>query len=174
LKTVIFVPIMYSEGDMREILGKVPPDYQEISAEFWSYVRDKLQSLAKSISAVYLIRGSRKTDERAMEILGFLQQGGTAVQRIQDEGLVDEARAWYLAERDPKQGAGGELFQEACREILQALDKMVESSLSDPQVGVVFYEPSCRLSFDGDFRVIRMSPIDPLDYLNRNLVQQGL
>ena len=113
-------------------------------------------------------------DERATEILDFLEKGGTTAQRIQDEGLVDEARSWYLAERDPKQGACGELLQETRREILQALDEMVDSSLGDPRVGVVFYEPSCRLSFDGDFRVIRMSPIDPLDYLNRNLVQQRL
>jgi hypothetical protein len=165
---------MYSEGDVREILGKVPPDYQKTSAEFWSYVGEKLRSIAKSISTVYLIWGRQRMDERATEILDFLEKGGTTAQRIQDEGLVDEARSWYLAERDPKQGACGELLQETRREILQALDEMVDSSLGDPQVGVVFYEPSCRLSFDGDFRVIRMSPIDPLDYLNRNLVQQRL
>jgi hypothetical protein len=174
LRTVILVPVMYSEADTREMLSKVPSDYQETSAEFWSYVGTKLRSLAKSISAVYLIWGSWKMDERAIEILGFLQKGGTILQRIHNEGLVDEARAWYLAKRDPKQGAGRELLQEARQEIFQALDKMIKSSLGDTQVGVVFYEPSCRPSLDEDYRVIRMSPIDPLDYLNRNLVLEGL
>jgi len=84
---------MYSEGDVKGIFDKVPPDFQKESDEFWSYIEERLRQIAPQIRAVYLIWGDEAVDPRATEIISFLQRNGAKVHRLEDKTLVGEARA---------------------------------------------------------------------------------
>jgi len=174
LKTVILVPTMYSEEDLREILDKVPPDSQKESDEFWSYIEEKLRQIAPSIQAVYLIWSEEAVDPRAVQIINLLQADGAEVHRPDDKALVGEARAWYLMAQGSGRGIEEEFLEDVNRELSDVLRRMLDSSHEDTGVGVVFFEPACKLSFGDDVRVIRMSPFDPRDYLARHLVLKRL
>ena len=165
---------MYSEEDLKGILDEVPRDFQKESDEFWSYVEEKLAQIAQSIHAVYLIWGEETVDPRAAHIVGFLQANGVEVHRLEDKALVGEARAWYLMAQDSRRGIEEEFLEETIRELGDVLRRMLDSSLRDTDVGVVFLEPACKLSLGDDVMVVRMSPFDPRDYLTRHLVRRRL
>jgi hypothetical protein len=165
---------MYSEEDLKGILDEVPPDFQKESDEFWSYVEEKLAQIAQSIHAVYLIWGEETVDPRAAHIVSFLQANGVEAHRLEDKALVGEARAWYLMAQGSVGGIEEEFLQEVDRELGDVLRRMLDSSLKDTEVGVVFFEPACKLSLGDDVRVIKMSPFDPRDYLARHLALKRL
>ena len=172
MKNMILVPAMYSEIEAREILGRVPDDFHKESDEFWSYVENKFTQLSSSINDVYMICNESAIDRRAVETLEGLKIAGSEIHRLEDKALVGEVRAWYLAARDSK--LDEEFYEEANKDVNEALQIMVDSSLADMEVGVVFFEPVCKLWFGSDFRVVRMSPFDPVDYINRHLVTQRI
>ena len=172
MKNMILVPAMYSETETREILGRVPDDFHKESDEFWSYVENRFTQLSPSINDVYMVCNEQAIDRRAVKTLEGLKIGGSEIHRLEDKALVGEVRAWYLAARNSK--FDEELYEEANKDVNEALQLMVDSSLTDTEVGVVFFEPVCRLRFGSDFRVVRMSPFDPVDYINRHLVTQRL
>jgi len=172
MKNMILVPAMYSEIEARGILGRVPDDFQKESDEFWSYVENRFTQLSQSINDVYLICNEHEIDQRAVKILDCLEIAGSEIHRFEDKALVGEVRAWYLTSRDSK--LDEEFYEDANKDLNKALQLMVDSSLTDMEVGVVFFEPVCKLRFGSDFRVVRMSPFDPVDYINRHLVTQRI
>jgi len=174
LKTLILVPTMYSERDLKGILDKVPLDFQKESDEFWSYIEERFRQIAPQIRAVYLIWGDETVDPRATEIISFLQANGAKVHRLEDKTLVGEARAWYLTTQGSRGGVEEEFLEEANQEIGNLLRRMLDSSLKDEEVGVVFFEPACKLPLGDDLRVIWMSPFDPKDYLTRYLIRKRI
>jgi hypothetical protein len=163
---------MYSEIETRGILGRIPDDFHKESDEFWSYVENRIIQLAPSINDVYMICEERAIDQRATKILDALRVAGSDMHRLVDKALIGEVRAWYIAVRDSK--LEEELFEEANKDLNEALQLLLDSSLAGMEIGVVFFEPVCRLWFESDFRVIRMSPFDPVDYINRHLVTQRI
>jgi hypothetical protein len=172
MKTMIAIPAMYGETEAREILGRVPDDFHKESDEFWNYVENKFMQFTSSTSDVYLVCEDREIDLRAIKILDALRAAGSDIHQLRDRALAGEVRAWYLAARDSK--LGEELFEEANKDLNDAFHLMIDSSLADTAVGVTFFEPVCKLWFGNDFRVIRMSPYDPVDYMNRHLVAQRI
>jgi len=165
---------MYSEEDLKETLGKVPPDFHKESEEFWSYIGEKLRQIAPSIHAIYLAWSEETVDPRAAHIVDFLQGNGVEVHRLEDRTLVGEARAWYLMAHGSGGGVEEVFLEEVDRELSDVLRRMLVSSLGDTKMGVIFFEPACKLSLGDDVRVIRMSPFDPLDYLTRHLVRKRI
>jgi len=165
---------MYSEQDLKEILDKVPPDFQKESNEYWKYVEGKLRQIASSVHAICLVWSGETVDPKATCIVEFLKASGAEVHRLHDEALVGEARAWYLMAQDLRRGAEEEFLEEVNRELGDVLRRMLDSSLGDMEVGVVFFEPVCKLPLGDDLRVIRMSPFDPKDYLTRHLVRKRI
>ena len=172
MKTMITIPAMYSEAEAREILGRVPDDFHEESDEFWSYVENKFMQFASSTSDAYLLCEKREIDPRAIKILDALRVAGSNIHQLMERALVGEVRAWYLAGRNSE--LGEEFFEEANEDLNEAFHFLLNSSLADTAVGVTFFEPVCKLRFEKDFRVIRMSPFDPIDYINRHLVAQRI
>ncbi|MCJ7771045.1 hypothetical protein MUP37_05660 [Candidatus Bathyarchaeota archaeon] len=172
MKTMITIPVMYSETEVREILGRVPDDFCKESDEFWSYVENKFMQFASSMNDVYLLCEEREIDPRAIKILDALRVAGSNIHPPRDRALVGEVRAWYLAARDSK--LGEEFFEEANGDLNEAFHLLLDSSLADTAVCVTFFEPVCKLCFEKNFRVIRMSPFDPVDYINRHLVTQQI
>jgi hypothetical protein len=173
LKTIILVPMMYSENDIRVILSETPQDFEKESNEFWNYVGDKLRQLGTSVNDVYLVLGKQVTDPKAKGIVNALQEKGAELHQIEDKMLVEEARAWYLNTEDSA-GLQEEFLKDINREISDILRPMFNSYLKDLEVGVVFFEPICSLSVEQDIRVIRMAPFDPKDYLVRHLTMKQL
>ena len=173
MKTIILVPMMYSENEIREILNEIPQDFEKESNEFWNYIGDKLRQLGTSVNEVYLVLGEEVTDSKAKGIINALQGKGAELHKIEDKTLVGEARAWHLT----PQSSGGfqeEFLEDINSEISDTLRPMLDSYLEDKEVGVVFFEPTCNLSIQTDVRVIRMAPFDPKDYLTRHLTLKRL
>jgi len=170
LKTLILVPMMYSQEDLKGILDRVPQDFQKESDEYWSYIEERLNKIEPSVNSIYMVCSEENIDPRAAQIISSLQAKGAEVHRLEDKALAGEARAWYLMAQDIGGLIEGEFLEEVNRELGDALRRMLDSSLGNMDVGVVFFEPTCRLFLGDDLRVIRMSPFDPRDYLTRYLV----
>lgn len=164
---------MFSEQDLKLILGEVPSDFQKEHKEFWNYIGERLRHLTPSLKDVYLILETESMDSEATNIVNFLQGEGVRIHKLEDKTLVGEARAWYLMTLDSR-GIGEEFLEETNSEISDALRHLLDSSLGDMEVGVVFFEPICKIDIGDDMRVIRMSPFDPKDFLARHLIRKKI
>jgi hypothetical protein len=50
---------------------------------------------------------------------------------------------------------------------------VVDQTLKEGEMGVLFLDSRLKISFPSGLRVIRMFPFDPRDYLNRHRVKAG-
>jgi hypothetical protein len=165
MKTVIFVPVMYSEADMEEFLGKLPSDFPEQSEEYWTYVEQRLLRSLEKIALVCVFWWEETIDWRAKEIVKSLQGRGVKVSIQKDNTLVGEVRAWKAMARQDINFAANELLQESNRELSNEVTQLL-SNLDEDGIAVVFLDPACRPSLP-EVRVIRMNPFHPEDYLLR-------
>jgi len=172
LRTIILVPVMYSEADLKELLGAVPPDFADESKQFWNYVQAKLAVMSGRVSMVCLLWNEGTVDPRASAVAESLNKD-QRIRRLADSTLVGEVRAWYNMSREEGDEGSGELCEECNRELSRILGEIL-GTLADSEVAVVFADPACRLVLADDFRVIRMTPFDPHDYVQRHRVHLRL
>lgn len=173
MKTIILVPTMYSEVDLREILSAIPKDFSKESGEYWTYLEEKLLGAVGTVDMVCLLWFEKTIDVRARMLVKVLQNRGAKVCRPKDNALAGEVRAWHIMVREGKRGVEEDLLKESTEELNMVLKGMM-GPLSDGGVGVVFLDPSFKPILAEDFRVIRMAPFDPEDYVLRHLVRQRL
>ena len=173
MRTIILVPVMYSEADLEELLGSVPADFADESAQFWTYVEEKLALTSGMISMVCLFWNEETVDTRARSIIEFLENKGARTFRLEDSSLLREAQAWLdMSMREGDLGSK-ELYEESSRELSRAINKMLDA-LADTKVAAVFVDPACRPVFPEELRVIKMAPSDPEDYLRRHRIRLRL
>jgi len=173
LKTIILVPTMYSETDLKELLGSVPGDFANDSKEFWTYVEEKLASASGKVSMVCLLWNEETVDTRARSISEFLENKGAKISRLEDTTLLGEVRAWLDMSEEEGDLGSKVFYEESNRELRQGLRKMLDT-LADLEVAVVFADPACSPIFPEGLRVIKMTPFDPRDYLKRHMIRLRL
>jgi len=175
---LIHVPRLYTKEEFMEICLTVPEDYDEKSEEFWCYVEEKLNPLSKRVRKVYhelLDRGGEEgmkvlstcLDERSYRIVKKLVGDGAELQATEDPLLVSEASSWLeMMGSNPNLGVIRDLYNENLRERDGYISRIVDQTLKDGEVGVIFLEPTHKLILPEDVKVVKMCRFDPGDYLN--------
>lgn len=172
VRTLILIPMMYSKEGLKKILEYVPQDFDGISSEFWSYVEERLKPLEDKVHAIYsekptIAEGGCKVDT----LLWRLSEKCKNLHCVEDALLAAEAEGWLELGKNGKNRMAMELFEENMRERNRYAISVIDRTLEDGKIGVLFIDPTRRFSFPEDVRVIRMCPFDPVDYLNRHLVK---
>jgi hypothetical protein len=67
-----------------------------------------------------------------------------------------------------------QLYEESSQEIQQHVLGSINNMLRDGELGVLLLSAGIKMSFPENFRVIRMLPFNPLDYLARHLALKNL
>ena len=162
---------MFNQNDIKEILDDVPNDFQKESDEFWNYIESKLRQLPTVVKRIYLVLKNDLINPKINNLILFLQEGGGEVERFSDKTLVKEGWAWYVMSQGSR-GFEEDFIEDINKELSNALCGMIDQSLKDFEIGIVFYEPTCAISIGDNIRVIKMTPFDPRDYLIRHLAQK--
>ncbi|MFX0095160.1 MAG: hypothetical protein ACFFBD_25725 [Candidatus Hodarchaeota archaeon] len=157
-------------------MGFVPKDFDKTNDEFWEYITKRLQTLWHRITWVF-------TDNEEMQnssLKGYevhlvhgLVKEGAQLRSIKDSPLFAESQAWFeMMQTSPTQVIM-ELYEETLKEINRHAVEIIEQSLRDGELGVLFVDSSVNLPFPEEMRVIRMFPFNPNDYLYRYQVRQS-
>lgn len=174
MKTLVYVPRMFTRDEFQKLVTRVPDDFKSTQDEFWEYVSDRLRAVATKIRWVYTDSDSHPAEASSKEgmlaVVAGLVASGVKVQAAVDPLLVAEAEAWRdLARASPSQVVQ-ELYDESVREIGRHVVEVVDQTLKDGEMGVLFLNPLLHISFPEILRVIRLLPFDPQDYLTRHRV----
>ena len=171
-RTIILVPMMYSREDLKKILGLVPDDFEATSLKFWGYVEEKLKPFVGRIHVIYSEKHDNKDPNSQLDsILKELINNHAELQCIEDPLLAAEAEAWRELMKSSQNQAVSELFEESMTERNDHAKGVIERTLGENQMGILFMDPTRKVSLPDDVKVIRMCPFDPIDYLNRHLVK---
>ena len=183
-RTLILIPKMFSEKELKNRRVAIPSDLGEKSSEFWGYVEDRLKVLSTRIKRVYVesaYRGGidnlnkiRETDEKLHQVLGWLLDQGAEITATEDILLILEAESWSDLAQQGAGGAEGEMLEDSLRDRCIFVSKRVSETLKEGETGVLFVDTLRELNFDADIRVIRMMPFDPKDYLKAWLISSRL
>ncbi len=173
MRTVILIPVMYSAVDLKEFLGSVPSDFVDESRRFWIYVEEKVALAPGDVSLVCLLWNEETVDARARSIVESMETRGAETLRLEDSILLGEARAWLDMSLNVGDLGSKELYEESNRELVQALDMMLDT-LADMKTALVFVDPAFKPVFPEGLRVIKMMPLDPEDYLRRHKIRLQL
>jgi len=176
VKTLVYVPRMFTRGEFQKLVMRVPDDFDSTWNEYWEYVSDRLRVVASKIRWVYTDSGSHEEGESSIVgesaiVAGLVTTGtGVKVQAAVDPILVAEAEAWReMARKSPSQVLR-EMYDESLGEIGRHVFDVVDQTLEDGEMGVLFLDPLLKISFSEKLRVIRLFPFDPQDYLIRHRV----
>lgn len=172
-RTLIVVPAMYSREELEKTLGLVPDDFEEAYSEFWSYVEEKLKPFRDRIYTIYSEKPSlmEEAENRANAILKKLIENHADFHCVEDPLLIAEAEAWLEMMENGQSQAAGELFEENLKERDEHAKRLIDRTLEEGKIGVLFIDPARKIPLPDDVRVIRMCPFDPVDYLNRHLAK---
>ncbi len=170
-RTLILVPMMYSSEDLKKILGLVPDDFEATSLEFWGYVEEKLKPLVGKVHVIYSEKPVKK--ELNSRVNSVIKSIGDCAELhcIEDPVLAAEADAWLELMKNNQNQAVSELFEESMKEGNEHAVKVIERTLGEGQMAILFSDPAKKIHIPEDIRVIRMCPFDPVDYLNRHLTK---
>lgn len=165
---------MFSREELLHLAPKLPPDFEEKSAEFWNYVEEKLNPLSARIKKVYherLGEGGLKDLEEAklgesLRLVRKLLASGSELQPTEDAMLVAESESWLNMLKTNSHAVLQELYEESLKERDAYMVRSVDWTLKEGEVGVLLVQPGRALRFPEDVKVIRMAPFDPADYLN--------
>ena len=175
-RLLFHVSRMYTEVEFKNLATTIPNDFEQKTSEFWSYVNERLQKLSGKINRIYR-DGICKTGREALSQLRSLDsenyvavkdliENGARFVATEDPILLGESESWAAMLRGQEWDVVvGELFQENLHERIKHISNIVEKTLKDDEIGVLFLEPSLRAEFSKDIKVIRMWRFDPLDYL---------
>jgi hypothetical protein len=174
MKTLLYVPRMFTRGEFQKLVMRVPDDFDSTWNEFWEYVSNRLMVVTSKIRWVYTDSGSHEEGESPIvgesAIIAGLVTTGVKVQVAVDPILVAEAEAWREMERKSPSQVLREMYEESLGEIGRHVVDVVDQTLEDGEMGVLFLDPLLKISFSEKLRVIRLFPFDPQDYLTRHRV----
>jgi hypothetical protein len=165
---------MFTKEEFEEFVGVVPKDFEKITEEFWEYITERLQTLRHRISWVFTDNEEKQKSSRKgyeAHLTNGLVNEAAQLQSVKDSNLFVESQAWFEMMQSSPTQVVVELYEETLKEINRYIVDVIEHSLRDGELGVLFIDPSVNLSFPEEMRVIRMFPFDPNDYLNRYRVK---
>lgn len=173
MKTLVYVPRMFTRDEFQKLVMRVPDDFDSTRDEFWNYVSDRLRVVASKIRWVYTDSDTHKEEASRVgvsAIVAGLVTTGVKVQAVVDPIHAVEAEAWReMAGTSPSQVVR-EMYDESVDEIGRHVIDIVDQTLEDGEMGVLFLNPLLKISFPEKLRVIRLFPFDPQDYLTRHRV----
>lgn len=183
MRTVYLVPRMYTVEEVQLILFRVPDDYSGKLDEFWSYVEDKLALVRERVKHVYrdmVTRGGveglayvKEVDERCYRVIEMLVNSGAQLEATEDAALIAEAESWVSLMKATGLGSAVmELFKENLEERNRFIAKTIAETVKVDEMGVLFLEPTRRVELPEDFKVIKVCPFEPTDYIN-SLIAKG-
>ncbi|MEM2901661.1 MAG: hypothetical protein QXO32_02870 [Candidatus Bathyarchaeia archaeon] len=183
MRTLYLVPRMYTVEEVQLILFQVPEDYSSKLDEFWSYVEDKLAVIKERVKHVYrdmVTRGGveglgyvKEVDERCYRVIEMLVRSGARLEVTEDANLVAEAESWVsLMKATGLRSAVMDLFKQNLEERNRFIAKAISETVKVDEIGVLFLEPTRRVELPEDFKVIKVCPFEPADYIN-SLIAKG-
>ncbi len=174
-RMLILIPMMYNERELKEAIGQVPEDFEEASSEFWSYIEEKLEPFIGRVYAVFSTEPASAKDKCVRINVIFKKfEGSAEFLYIDDPLLVAEAKAWLELMKDKKSQAMIDLFEESMRDMNRYAGEVIDKTMRDGGIGILFTDPTRKLTLSEDIKVVKMCPFDPIDYLNRNLLKLKL
>ncbi|MFQ6075705.1 MAG: hypothetical protein ACE5Z5_06190 [Candidatus Bathyarchaeia archaeon] len=52
-KTLVYVPRMFTKDEFKNLVGRVPEDFDRTAKELWEYVNERLKAISSRIHFVY-------------------------------------------------------------------------------------------------------------------------
>ena len=170
VRTLVFIPTMYSRDELKRVLGSVPDDFEETSVEFWSYVEEKLTPFINKVTVVYTEKPLEKERSgRGEPLLNKLIKTRAEFHYIEDSLLASEAEAWQELMKNHQNQAVIELYKDSMKERNEYARSVIERTLENGKLGLLLANPERKLPLAEDVKVIKMCPFDPVDYLNRQV-----
>ena len=147
-----------------------PEDFEKFFLEFWSYIDKKLNPFIDKISVIYSCDPSSiKNTEKGIDFILRKFKSSPEFYSIDDSLLTAEAASWIELIKDSDNKAALDLLEENMRDINTHAYEVINQTLRDTGIGVLFIPPDRKLSLSEDIKVVKMCPFDPVDYLNRHL-----
>lgn len=175
MKTLVYIPRMFTRDEFNALVGTVPADFDRTSEAFWEYIRERLKAVARRIRWVYTDSAPNEEGTPPMKgastIVESLVETGVNVQSAVDPLLVAEAAAWRKMTRTTPSPVVLDLYERCLLEISKHVRDVIDQTLEEGGMGVLFLHPLLKVSFPEDMRIINMFPFDPQDYLNRHNVR---
>ena len=170
MRTLVYVPRMFSKKEFKRLVNFVPENFDETASEFWQYVSERLIAIASRVRRVYsdaTCLSNKDISEYETVIIRALINRGAKLEHVGNPILIAEAEAWLkMMETTPTQMVA-EMYSACLQEIRTHIIDMVNNSLHEGEMGVLFIASQFQISFSENIRIIRMLPFNPQDYLNR-------
>jgi hypothetical protein len=183
-RTLLIVPRMYAKSEFKEVASHIPDDYDAKYEEFWSYVTDKLRVFRGRIRKVFRESLSRNTEEALRTICGDDERGYSLIVELLKEGaeleptedpiLVTETESWLKMIKSTSRDVLLELYEESLAERSRYVTNLITHSLEEGEVGLIIIDSRRKLELPTDYRVIRICPFDPADYINAEIIKAKL
>lgn len=174
MKTLLYVPRMFTRDELQALLPEVPDDFPRTNNEFWTYVSDRLRAVAGQIRWVYtepdVYPSAAAARDSIAAVVAGLVAAGSKLQVAVDPLLLAEAEAWRDLTRTSPSPVVHELYDDSVRELCRHVVAVVERTLKDGETGVLLLHPLLSISLPDTLRVIKLLPFDPQDYLARQRV----
>ena len=175
-KSLVYVPRMFTTEQFKELVGEVPDDFDETAKEFWEYVTKRLKAISNRIRWVYSDsfskdEGKAPFQEEESTIVRELVKNGAQLQSVEDPILTAEVKAWLEMTKTSSNQVVRELYEESLKEISKQVIDVIDQTLKNGELGVLFIDSNLKISFPREMRIIRMFPFDPQDYLKRHQVK---
>jgi hypothetical protein len=163
---------MFTGPEFKELTGAVPDDFHKTEQKFWEYVTQKLSLLVPRITCVF--SSTLYPDSEESILINNLMRQGIRYISTPDDVLLAEVFEWFRMTRQAPNGGVFQLYEDSLQEIQQHILTTINNTLQDGELGVLFLSPSIQMIFPENFRIIRMLPFNPLDYLTRHLTLKKL
>ena len=183
-RTLIIVPRMYTKSELRESISHIPNDYRVKYDEFWDYVTDKLRIFRGRIGKVFweslfkntteALRAVCGDDERGYSLAVELLKEGAVLKPTEDPILVTETESWLKMIRSTSYDALLDLYEENLAERSRYVSNLIVQSLEEGEVGLIIMDSRRKLELPQDYRIVKVCPFDPADYLNAEIVKAKL
>ena len=176
-RMLIRVPRMFTEAELKNYLKELPSDFEQIQGEFWGYVNEKLTNYAGKVQRVYrdgiCVSGTEALDQLAkldganFKIAKKLVDGGASFEKTEEELLIAESESWLgMLSIQEQNLAVLKFYEDTMAERDSFVSKRIDETLGIDELGVLFFDPSRRISLDEKTKIITMQRFDPLDYLS--------
>jgi hypothetical protein len=175
MRTLVYIPRMFSKNEFKNLVNFVPDNFDDTTHEFWSYINERLIAIANRIQHIYSDASSlsqKNISEYEKDIVSTLIDHGATLVHIENPMLLAEAHAWLKMMEKSSTPVLDEMYLACLQEIHRQVLHMINNSLLDGEMGVLFVDSQLQISFPESIRIIRMLPFNPQDYLKRHRVQQ--
>jgi len=152
-KMLIRVPRMFTEAEIKNMLGELPDDFEKTSSEFWAYIDEKLANYVGKVQRVYrdgiCVAGKQalnqleKLDRKNFELTKKLVSGGASFESTEDPLLIAESESWLdTMLHHESNSVVLEMFEQTITDRDSFVSKRISETLVGDELGVLFLDPS--------------------------------